>query len=75
MDRIEQLMKDAKPRVGAPGASARKRLCPLDRLFHGSERCPSGRAHSGTTHMPCGPPPRPYWPPQPSSARWLSAAI
>ena len=74
MDRIEQLMKDAKPRVGAPGAapgsdSARSIVFSTDPNV---VRWQGALRHDA---MPCGLRPRLYWPLQPSLARWLSAAI
>ena len=72
MDRIEQLMKDAKPRVGAPDAAPEATLparLPFPRIrtlffWQGALR------HDA---MPCGLRPRLYWLLQLSLARWLSA--
>ena len=58
MDRIEQLMKNAKPQVGAPAQPPGSDSRPLDRLVHGSQRRPPGTrrtpARRNATRVPRG---------------------
>ena len=77
MDRIEQLMKDAKPRVGAPGVapgsdSARSIVFSTDpNVVQLAGRTPAG----GHRHdaKPSGPRRQPCWPLRLSLPQWLSA--
>ena len=69
MDRIEQLMREAKPRVGAAGTQSREATLPARSYFPRIQMLSFLEGALRHDEMPCGPRPRLYWPPQPSSAR------